>query len=332
MTPQRLSQKVQIGLDLSVTESQSCLEAMLSGAWSTLETVTFLDALRTKGESVSEIVGFAQGLQRHMIPVTEVTAIDLCGTGGGPAGRYNVSTASAFVLATAGVQVAKHGNRGSRQPNGSFDFLEALGVPILTDPAKLRAIFQKTGLCFLYARAHHPAVATVAEARKVLGGRSIFNLIGPLCNPSNPNRQIIGVSDSVLGPKIAQAAQALGKEHVIVVSGDHGYDEITPFGHNQTWDMRVNAAIVHDVYTPAQDMQCGPESLCMANLAQSVSETRAAFSGQDTAISRYIALNAGLGFYCAAHVETHTAGIALAKTVLASGEVMSFLNQYQSLG
>lgn len=322
--------KIQAKESLTVEESALCLEAILRGEWTVPEVVLFLQLLRDKEESVSEIVGFAQVLRQYMVKVPDLlSAIDLCGTGGGPANRYNVSTATAFVLASAGVGVAKHGNRGSRAQNGSFDFLEALEIPLLTDPIQLKTLFQKSRLCFLYARAHHPAVARVSEARKIVGERTLFNLIGPLCNPAAATKQVIGVSDRGLGLKIATAARHLGQDHVLVVSGTHGYDEVTPFGETHIWEMRkLSETVSETLFVPSSEIQCLPESLFMADLGQSVRETYLAFEGKETDISRYIALNAGIGFYCSGHVISIDAGTRLAQDLLKSGQVLSFLKLY----
>jgi anthranilate phosphoribosyltransferase len=314
--------------DLSQTDSETCLAEIFSGKWTPDETATFLEALRQKGESVSEIVGFAQTLKKHMIPVQGIPlAIDLCGTGGGPAHRYNVSTAAAFVLASLGVGVAKHGNRGSRSPNGSFDFIEALGIPILTDTQKLPILFAKFNLCFLYARAHHPIMASVAEARRKVGGRSIFNLIGPLCNPAGAKRQVLGVSDHALGLKLATATKALGQTHVLIVAGDSGYDEITPFGHTQLWDMTDTQCQTID-FQASEIFTCTPDSLRMSDMQQTLKETKDAFSGKETAIARYIALNAGAALYTSEKVKNIDDGILLAKETLQSGQAWDFLQRY----
>jgi anthranilate phosphoribosyltransferase len=320
------------GLELSISESSECLTEILSGQWTLNETASFLEVLRQKGESISEIVGFAQTLRKHMRHVPAVSpAIDLCGTGGGPPNRYNVSTASAFVLAQMGIGVAKHGNRGSRQPNGSFDFIEALGLPVTTDTATLKQLFRKFKLCFLYARTHHPAIARVADARKLVGGRTIFNLIGPLCNPAGATQQVLGVSDSALGSKMSAATKALGQTHVVVVSGESGYDEVTPFGETHIWDMRQEQdQPSKTIFTAAPEFICTPEDLHMTTMSQTIAETHAAFSGQETPISRYIALNTGAGLYCAEHVDSLMEGAQLAKKTLRSGVVLDFLNTYSA--
>jgi len=318
------------GLNLSIHESSQCLTEIFEDQWTVPEMVTFLETLREKGESDSEIIGFAKILRQHMFSVSDIApAIDLCGTGGGPSNRYNVSTAAAFVLAHMGIGVGKHGNKGSRNPNGSFDFLETLGLPLTPNTATTQALFQKFKLCFLYARNHHPAMAKVAEARKVVGGRTIFNLIGPLCNPAGTTKQVLGVSDIALGLKMTTATKALGQSHVVVVSGESGYDEITPFGETQIWDMRQDKDThKKTVFTPSEKFICRPEDIVMANMSRTIAETQAAFSGEKTPVSQYIALNAGAGLYCADHAASIEEGAALAQSVLHSGVVLPFLNSY----
>jgi anthranilate phosphoribosyltransferase len=323
--------KIQSGQDLTISESACCLAEILQHQWTTDETVLFLEKLREKGESASEIAGFSQTLRTHMSVVPNISnAMDLCGTGGGPTHRYNVSTASAFLLAHMGIGIAKHGNRGSRHPNGSFDFIEALGIPLITDGKQLQFLFKTFNLCFLYARAHHPTIANVAEARKRVGGRSIFNLIGPLCNPAGATQQVLGVSDSRLGDTLASATQKLGQSRVLVVSGEDGYDEITPFGETKLWDMKQQSKTIQKhVFTTPRKFRCSPEALQMENMSQTVQETKLAFEGKDTAISHYIALNAGAGLYCAGAVKSIEDGASLAKQTLQSEKLMTFLTVYR---
>jgi anthranilate phosphoribosyltransferase len=163
--------------------------------------------------------------------------MDLCGTGGSELTRFNVSTTVAFVLASAGVPVAKHGNRGSRRPNGSFDLLDALGIPFALPPAHLAELQRTTGLCFLFARTMHPAVAAVAPMRKLVAGRTIFNLAGPLANPCRPTRQVVGVTREALAHVVAGALQHLGIERAIVVRGHPGLDEVSITGPSHLWEV-----------------------------------------------------------------------------------------------
>ena len=212
--------------DLSVSDAFECLKLILDGTIETNDIVILLDKLQEKGESVSEIVGFAQAMLEFCIPLTlSKPAADLCGTGGSNKERFNISTASAFVCASYGVPIAKHGNYGSAKPNGSFNFLEALGVNFNHSPDQLASIFNQTGLCFLFARLFHPAVKHVAQARQQLGKRSIFNLLGPLCNPSSIQAQVVGTTSLETGRKLAQAAQELGRSRTLILIGTDGLDE-----------------------------------------------------------------------------------------------------------
>lgn len=316
---------VQKGLSLSVSESRACVSDIFEGRWTVEETAVFLDALRKKGEAASEIVGFAETLRARMLVVPGIeTGLDLCGTGGGPANRYNVSTAAAFVLASMGIGVAKHGNRGSKAPNGSFDFLESLELPIVTKPDQLSQLYRVYRLCFLYARAHHPIVGSVAEARKLAGGRTIFNLIGPLSNPGKIKKQVLGVSDRSLGPVLIEAATLLGQSDVLVVSGSMGYDEVTPFGETYLWNRGELM-----VFSPEASWCCTPDLLYISTREQAVHDTHLAFSGKDTPIARYIALNVGAALYCANHASSVTEGASLALSHLATGEVACFFDRYQ---
>ena len=229
------------GNSLIPSQAEAALEALLDVSTEDASRVAFLGALADKGESAEEIVGFAQAMMKRCVPVSlPHPGLDLCGTGGSGLERFNVSTTVAFVLAALGVPVCKHGNRGSKKGNGSFDLLEALGLPIDLDAKEQVKRFSEHGLCFLFARAHHPTVKAVGPARAELGRRTIFNLVGPLCNPSNTERQVLGVSDPELGPRMIEALKALGRKSAMVVWGEPGIDELSLSGKSRMWELKEN--------------------------------------------------------------------------------------------
>lgn len=200
----------------------------------TLDETTGAEILKTwagRGETGVELAATVRFLRSRSVHVpVKSPAFDLCGTGGSGLSRYNVSTTVAFIAAAAQVPVAKHGNRGSRRPNGSFDLLEALGIPFELSPEQEAELLQKTGLCFLFARTHHPAVARVVGYRKAAGRRTIFNLAGPLANPVPIKHQIIGAVDAATGQVVAEALHELQSEGALVVWGQPGIDEISVTG------------------------------------------------------------------------------------------------------
>lgn len=207
------------------------LALLLAGRLAPEQGGELLGRWRERGETGEELAFLVRALWERATPVLAGgPCLDLCGTGGSGLSRFNVSTAAAFLLADAGVRVAKHGNRGSLRPNGSFDLLEALGVPIALPPPALTQVLRETNLCFLFARALHPAVGAAAPYRKAAGGRTIFNLAGPLANPCRPTRQIIGAAQARTAETIAAALVALGTERALVVCGEPGIDEISVSG------------------------------------------------------------------------------------------------------
>jgi anthranilate phosphoribosyltransferase len=216
---------------MSDQDAHAVLETLLSGALPVEQAASLLVTLSERGETSAELAAFVNGLLQRAIAVPIAGGcIDICGTGGSGLTRFNVSTTVAFILAAAGIPVAKHGNRGSQRKNGSFDLLEALGVPFQFSAEALQRIQKKSGVCFLFARLLHPGMAAVAPARKAAGRRTIFNLAGPLANPSRPSTQIIGVANRKNADVVAGALAALGVERACVVWGEPGIDEFSVTG------------------------------------------------------------------------------------------------------
>ncbi|SVD86125.1 uncharacterized protein METZ01_LOCUS438979, partial [marine metagenome] len=180
------------------------------------------------GETSAEIAGFAQAMRDKMTKIECVEgAIDLCGTGGDASGTFNISTAATFIVAGAGVSVAKHGNRSMTSQSGSADVLSALDVDITLPPEKVSECIEKIGLGFMFAPALHPAMKYAMGARVALGTRTVFNILGPLCNPAGIDRQLMGIFDGSLTEKVAKVLQKLGSVHAMIVHGDDGLDEIS---------------------------------------------------------------------------------------------------------
>jgi len=189
---------------LSQDEARDVMEKIMSGAFDDAQIAGFLIALRAKGENSSEIAGFAQAMRDKMtqIPISS-NAIDMCGTGGDASGTFNISTAASFVVAGAGVKVAKHGNRSMTSKSGSADVLSALGVDITLPPEKVAHCIEELGLGFMFAPSLHPAMKHAIGARKSLAVRTVFNILGPLCNPAGVNHEVIGVFDGSIRDRMA---------------------------------------------------------------------------------------------------------------------------------
>jgi anthranilate phosphoribosyltransferase len=229
------------GTPLGAEETAAAFDVVMSGGATPAQTAALLMGLRARGESAAQLAGAATALRRAMLPLRTHAAdrlVDTCGTGGGAVGTINVSTAAAFVVAGAGVPVAKHGNRSYTSRCGSADVLEALGVDIALAPERAAAVLEGTGMVFLFAPTYHPAMRHVGPTRKELGIATIMNLLGPLVNPAGVRRQVVGVADRTRGPLMAAALCQLGAIHALVVHADIGMDEISPRGPTCVWEVQ----------------------------------------------------------------------------------------------
>lgn len=216
---------------MSAEQTHDLLSLLTSETLPVDEGAQLLQGWAARGETSLELFAAVNFLQDHAVRVPVVTpCFDLCGTGGSGRERYNISTTVAFILAAAGIPVAKHGNRGSLRPNGSFDLLDQLGIPFDLSPQKSAHLQQETGVCFLFARTHHPEVGKVAPYRKAAGGRSIFNLAGPLSNPAQVKHQLIGTINEPTARVVAEALSRLKTEGSLVVWGAPGLDEVSITG------------------------------------------------------------------------------------------------------
>jgi anthranilate phosphoribosyltransferase len=252
-------------IDLSQDNAETILTDIFTGTVDQTEITELLVALYQKGESVSEIVGFATAMRKAMIKIDLPHPImDNCGTGGSGKSRFNVSSAAAILLASMGIPMAKHGNRGSKGPTGSMDFIEALGIPIDLSPEKTKDYFLKHNICFLFARNYHPNMKYVTESRKTIPHRTIFNLLGPLCNPANVSHQLIGTPNADTAKKLAAAAQQLGTQCTWVIVGGNATDELSP-NHTSTVFKVIPQSITEEQFTP--------QTLNLENTPQYTGET-----------------------------------------------------------
>jgi len=249
---------------LSREEARAVMTQVLTGKCTDAQIAAFLVALHMKGETVEEIVGFAEAIRAAAVPLgldqnlavdvsgTERDAlVDTCGTGGDASGTFNISTATALVVAGAGVRVAKHGNRSVTSKCGSADVMEALGVNINLPPARLAACLEEVGIAFLFAPAMHSAMKYVQSARRELRLRTVFNLLGPLTNPAHASAQVVGVYSAALVEKLAEALSMLGLHRALVVHGLDGLDEITITGPTRIAEVREGTIRTYEV-TPEE--------------------------------------------------------------------------------
>lgn len=237
--------KICAGVDLSRAEADGAMEQILSGRATDAQILEWLSELQIKGETVEELVGFATAMRRHANKIfpgdysrANEPLVDTCGTGGDAKGTFNVSTAAAFVVAGAGVRVAKHGNRSISSQCGSADVLEALGVRIDLEPKRVAQSIDEIGVGFLFAPAMHAATRHAMPARRQLRGRTVFNLLGPLTNPAGASAQVAGVYDASLTELMARALGELGVKRAFVVHGADGLDEISIGGETSVAELR----------------------------------------------------------------------------------------------
>jgi anthranilate phosphoribosyltransferase len=234
-------QQIALGRPLTRAASAAAFEVVMRGEASPAQAGALLMGLRVKGETAEEVAGAAEALRSAMVRVQTGSTdalVDTCGTGGGRVGTLNISTAAAFVVAGAGVLVAKHGNRSYTSRSGSADVLEALGIDIELGAEQAAGILRTVGFVFLFAPTYHPAMRHLGPVRKELGVPTIMNLLGPLVNPAGVQRQVIGVSDAARAPLLAQALAELGAEHALVLHAAVGMDEISPAGCTYVWEVR----------------------------------------------------------------------------------------------
>lgn len=280
----------------------AAFDVVMRGEATPVQTAALLMGLRAKGETAEEVAGAAMALRRAMVraDVGEPDRlVDTCGTGGGRVATINVSTAAAFVVAGAGVPVAKHGNRSYTSRSGSADALEALGVDIAVPPARARAVLADAGLVFLFAPAYHPAMRHVGPVRKELGVATIMNLVGPLANPAGVRRQVVGVSSEDRGPLVAEALARLDAAHALVVHAAIGMDEVSPVGVTRVWEVRGKELSQWELAPGYHGLECDDlRELGGGEPAENATRIERLLDGQGAAVERCaVLLNAGAALY-----------------------------------
>jgi len=320
--------KVATGTALSFEEAREAFDIIMSGDATPGQIGGFLMALRVRGEAVSEISGAVATMRAKMLRVEAPhDAIDIVGTGGDNSHSVNISTASAFVIAAAGVPVAKHGNRGLSSLTGSADVLTALGVKIDISPETISRCIDEAGVGFMFAPAHHPAMKHVGPIRGELGTRTIFNLLGPLSNPAGVSRQMVGVFLPEWIMPVAETLKALGADHAWVVHGD-GYDEITTTGETQVAEL-TGGEIRNFTLTPEAVglKRHAKEELRGGDAAYNAKALRDMLGGAAGAYRDTVLMNAGAGLVVAGNATTLSAGIAAAAQAIDSGRALAVLDK-----
>ncbi|KQU69910.1 anthranilate phosphoribosyltransferase [Aminobacter sp. DSM 101952] len=320
--------KVASGTALTFEEAREAFDIIMSGEATPGQIGGFLMALRVRGETVSEISGAVATMRDKMLRVdAPADAIDIVGTGGDGSHSVNISTASAFVIAGAGVPVAKHGNRGLSSLTGAADVLTALGVNIDLPPEAVGRCIHEAGVGFMFAPAHHPAMKHVGATRVELGTRTIFNLLGPLSNPAGVDRQLVGVFSPEWIVPVAETLKELGAKSTWVVHGD-GYDEITTTGETHVAAL-ADGAISTFTLTPEQVglARHTREELRGGDSAYNAAALRRVLEGTAGAYRDTVLMNAGAGLVVADKVATIGEGVKLAADAIDSGRALAVLQR-----
>jgi anthranilate phosphoribosyltransferase len=327
-----LIKKVDAGTDLSREEAEAAMEEILSGHSDEETIVALLAALRAKGETVAELVGFARAMRRHVTPIfkdglrPDELLVDTCGTGGDSSGTFNISTAAAFVATGAGARIAKHGNRSISSKCGSADVLEALGVSLDVAPERVGAAIREIGIGFLFAPALHTAMRHAMPARRRLG-RTAFNLLGPLTNPAGARAQVVGVFSEKLVEDLSLALSELGVERAFVVHGAGGLDEISLSGETTIGDVRRDVVRIYRVTPEDFGLDRAPlEAISGGDAAHNGGIIRAIFSGEAGPRRDIVIANASAAIVASGRAIDFLEGAQLAAQSIDSGEARGKLD------
>jgi anthranilate phosphoribosyltransferase len=315
--------------DLSAAEAEAVMMQIMDGAPTPAQIGAYLIALRAKGETIDEITGSVRAMRAKMLPIKSARSglVDTCGTGGDKSGTFNISTTAAFVVAGAGAPVAKHGNRAATSQSGSADVLSALGINVTLTPEQVAVCIDEAGIGFAFAALHHPAMKNVAPIRRELGTRTIFNFLGPLSNPAGVKRQLIGVPDAALTEPLARALGDLGSEHVWVVHGPDGLDELSTTGVNRVSELKAGQVttfeldpLAHGLARTTLDALGGGSPDFNATLTRSVLNNTATPERHDVVL-----LNAAAALVVAGVTADLTDGMRQARASIEAGAALRAL-------
>jgi anthranilate phosphoribosyltransferase len=312
---------VQDGQPLSAEGTRRLFDAIFTGRLTEEEIIAYLSATADRKPTVDELVGAVTSMRDHMRALTAPEgAIDLCGTGGDGLGTLNISTAVSFVVAACGVPVAKHGNRSASSRSGAADVLEALGVNINLDPQKAEVVLAETGLVFLFAQVHHPAMKHVGAARKQIGRRTIFNLLGPLANPARVTRQLVGVFSADWLVPYAKALKELGSTRAWIVHGKDGLDEMSISGPTQIAILDQGTVTNLEITPEDAGLTRRPlAEIAGGNAAHNAQALRRLFDGEPGAYRDIVLLNSSAALLVAGRAKDVKEGVGLAAQALDSG-------------
>lgn len=331
-------QAVVEGQTLSREEARHAMAIVMNGEASPPQIGAFLTALRVRGETDEELAGFAEVMREKAVtvPLNGGTAVvDTCGTGGDVSHSFNISTTAAFVVAGAGVKVAKHGNRAMTSRCGSADVLEGLGVKIELAPEEVAECIDRVGIGFMYAPAFHPAMRFAGPVRREIGIRTVFNLLGPLVNPAGAKHQVIGVPDDTTAARLARVMGLLGSQHVLVVHAHEGLDEIGVSGPSTVAEMVMRESAWVTTYEIAPERfglpRHSPENIRGGSVAENVAIAEGVLSGEPGAKRDITLMNAAAALYAADAVKSLEEGLAAASESIDSGAALDKVRELAAL-
>ena len=322
--------KVADGCDLTLEEAQDAMDIIMSGSATNAQIAGLLVALRMKGETIDEITGFAKGMRNKAKHVTGCEeSIEIVGTGGDLANSFNISTTSSFVISAAGMPVAKHGNRSVSSKSGAADVLESLGVKIQTTPEQAKASIQEIGISFLFAQSYHGAMKYVAPARKELGIRTVFNVLGPLTNPASTNYILLGVYEKAMLPVMARVLLGLGIKSAMIVYGNDRLDEVSISDKTSVAEVRDGKITEYEIAPEDFGFPRASKEEIVGGIAdENAKITRGILDGSIRGAKRNIVLmNAGCALYVSGKAATIADGIRLAEQQIDSGKALEKLHE-----
>ena len=317
--------------DLSLDEMRNAINSIMTGQVNDVEIESFLIGLNKKGISEEEITAAAMVMKDKSLKfdIGDGSHIDTCGTGGTGLHTFNCSTASSFVAAAGGAKITKHGNKAISSKSGSADFLEEAGADINHNRDKLNLIFDQVGFIFLFAPLHHEAMRYVMPVRQKIAEKTIFNLLGPHTNPCNAKRQVLGVYDKKLVRTFSSVAKNLDMEHVLIVHGDDGLDEITISSETVVCEVKNNSILEYKISPKDFGVNISSFDDIIANSAEeSLMLVKEAFSGKNSAVQDMIALNSGAALYVAGIVNSINDGVEMAFELMNNGKAADKLSSY----
>jgi anthranilate phosphoribosyltransferase len=323
------------GKTLTIAEAQEAMNEIMSGEATASQIASLLSILRFRGETVDELTGFAQAMRKHMNTLNldhQDDVIDTCGTGGDGVSSFNISTASAIVASSLGIKVAKHGNRAVSSKSGSADVLEQLGISIQSTPEEAKKALNENNMTFLFAPNYHAAMKHAVTPRKEIGFRTVFNILGPLSNPAQSKRQVIGVYDTKLAVKMAETLKNLGSTHVLFVTGRDGLDEISITTDTDVVELKDGFITSYTIHPTDFNLRVGNLKDIQADsvedsakLILQIVNNQANESARNTLI-----LNAGAAIYVSGKVTSLQEGVDLAKEAIDTKKVKKHIQSLSS--